>query len=237
MKQAESNLRFDRTGLSASVEPRAIFSRWTVLGENPHRRHGKVLCRCSCGIEREVLVQNLLTGRSSSCGCVSRECSYAAVKPGTIFGKWTVLGENPHTRHGKVLCRCECGTDKKVFVSNLLMGLSKSCGCTLRFFPGMVQGKLYVIGHPWLDSLGRKRVKCYCECGRTYYPRTDDLYHGRIHSCRCFHFTSEYRLKMKEMAASVQRGDQNKAVDFRDIHGPRKPITLSLPILSLSKSL
>jgi len=236
MQQTGGNLRFDRIAVSTTVKPGTIFGKWTVLGENPNKRHGKVLCRCRCGIEREVLVQNLLAGRSSSCGCVSRECS-DAVKPGADFVKWTVLGENPHTRHGMVLCRCVCGVEKMVFVSNLLMGLSKSCGCTLKLFPGMVQGKLYVIGHPWLDSLGRKRVKCYCECGRTYYPRTDDLYHGRIHSCRCFHFTSEYRLKMKEMAVSVQRGDQNKAVDFKDIQGLRKPITLSLPIPSLSKSL
>ncbi|MCK5133886.1 MAG: hypothetical protein KAR40_17260 [Candidatus Sabulitectum sp.] len=183
----------------------AIFNLWTVLSENPHKRHGKVLCRCSCGTEREVFVHNLLSGRSTSCGCGSQE-SRDTVKPGAVFGKWTVLGENPHTRHGMVLCRCTCGVEKMVFVSNLLKGLSKSCGCTPQFAPGMMQGRLYVIGYPWLDSLGRKRVKCYCECSRTYFPRTDDLYHGQIHSCRCFHFRSEYRLRMKETAIASQRG-------------------------------
>ena len=216
MQQSKITEESMRTNSRIPVRPGAIFNQWTVLGENPHKRHGMVLCRCSCGTEREVFVQNLLSGRSTNCGCASQECS-DTVKPGAVFGKWTVRGENPHTRHGMVLCRCACGVEKMVIVSNLLMGLSKSCGCTPRFAPGMMQGQLYVIGHPWLDSMGRKRVKCYCECGRTYFPRTDDLYHGRIHSCRCFHFRSEYRLRMKEKAVASQRGvslDSNNGFGF-----------------------
>jgi len=123
-----------------------------------------------------------------------------SVEPGAIFGKWTVLEQNPHKRHGKVLCRCACGREKKVFVSNLRSGLSRSCGCCNHVEPGMVQGKLTVQGYPWTDSNGRSRVKCRCECGKIYYPRTDDLVHGKIQSCRCAFFTPEYRLKMREMA-------------------------------------
>ena len=130
--------------------------------------------------------------------------AHIPIKPGAIFGKWTVLEENPHKRHGKVLCRCECGRERKVFVSNLLSGLSTSCGCPKEYVPGMMQGKLFVDGYPWLDFKGRRRVKCICGCGRTYFPRTDDLFHGKIESCRCFHFTPEYRLKMREMALQRQ---------------------------------
>lgn len=46
------------------------FGEWTVIkaysstsGTKP-----KSLCRCSCGVEREVLNQNLTNGKSSSCG-------------------------------------------------------------------------------------------------------------------------------------------------------------------------
>ncbi len=116
----------------ASVQAGVVFSNWTVLGENPHKRHGKVLCKCSCGTEREVLVSNLVAGRSLSCGCSFRY-NATFIESGSIFGKWTVLGQNPHTRHGLVLCRCICGVEKMVFVNNLLTGLSKSCGCTRRF--------------------------------------------------------------------------------------------------------
>jgi len=125
---------------------------------------------------------------------------YTPVEQGAIFGKWTVLERNPHKRHGKVLCRCVCGTEKKVYVSNLRSGLSKSCGCPTAILPGMVQGKLHIHGYPWIDSKGRKRVKCLCDCGRTYFPRTDDLLHGKIQACRCAHFSAEYRQKMREIA-------------------------------------
>jgi hypothetical protein len=131
-----------------------------------------------------------------------RICCPQIVEPGAVFGKWTVIGKNPHSRHGKVLCRCACGREKKVFVSNLLSGLSTSCCCPPKVVPGMMQGKLFVVGHPWIDSKGRKRVKCYCECGRTYFPRTDDLVHAYIQSCRCFLFQPEYRLSMREKAVA-----------------------------------
>jgi hypothetical protein len=56
------------------------FGRWTVISEPlKHKRtDGKKVriyywCRCICGVERKVLQQNLLNGRSESCGCWNRE--------------------------------------------------------------------------------------------------------------------------------------------------------------------
>ncbi len=49
---------------------------------------------------------------------------------GQRFGRWHIIGVAP--KHGKsnyVLCRCACGTEKEVCLSNLLSGKSKSCGC------------------------------------------------------------------------------------------------------------
>jgi len=40
------------------------------------RRHDKMqqfLCHCDCGVEAQVIAQNLRRGNSKSCGCVSRE--------------------------------------------------------------------------------------------------------------------------------------------------------------------
>lgn len=46
-------------------------SRWTVLWELDVR-NGKRFClaRCECGTRREVNLNNILTGRSLSCGCL-----------------------------------------------------------------------------------------------------------------------------------------------------------------------
>lgn len=50
------------------------FGRWLVVARAPSRgRCSMWLCRCDCGIEREVMTQTLRNGQSSSCGCYSRE--------------------------------------------------------------------------------------------------------------------------------------------------------------------
>ena len=46
------------------------FGQWIVIALAPSRGyHTYSLCRCQCGTEKEVKMCNLLTGRSSSCGC------------------------------------------------------------------------------------------------------------------------------------------------------------------------
>lgn len=53
---------------------------------------------------------------------------------GQRFGRWTVTTEGP--RRGKYVrrwsCRCDCGGEGLVSQSNLLRGVSKSCGCLMR---------------------------------------------------------------------------------------------------------
>jgi hypothetical protein len=53
---------------------------------------------------------------------------------GRTFGMWTVLpdsyrfdNQNPNAR--SVECRCECGTVRRVLISNLHGGMSRGCGC------------------------------------------------------------------------------------------------------------
>lgn len=50
---------------------------------------------------------------------------------GSEFGRWTVIEPGkPGVR--TVLCRCACGTEKRVGVDNLRLGKSQSCGCIRR---------------------------------------------------------------------------------------------------------
>ena len=53
------------------------FNHWTVLGFGSQK---KLLCRCVCGAEQEVLRQNLQTGISKSCGCKKAEMISSANK-------------------------------------------------------------------------------------------------------------------------------------------------------------
>lgn len=48
----------------------------------------------------------------------------------TRYGRWTVTGDAPAIQWNKrVVCVCDCGTEKVVNLNNLRRGLSKSCGC------------------------------------------------------------------------------------------------------------
>lgn len=51
------------------------FGRWVVLAFTGRDRNGqnRWLCRCDCGVEREVTGTNLRRGLSQSCGCLQRE--------------------------------------------------------------------------------------------------------------------------------------------------------------------
>jgi hypothetical protein len=70
---------------------------------------------------------------SRSCGCLkneliaarSREQRKHRLTPGDKFAKWTVL--DPGGR--SALCRCDCGTERRVVTAHLVNGLSRSCGC------------------------------------------------------------------------------------------------------------
>lgn len=50
------------------------FGAWLVIKEIENNRSGRqFLCKCDCGVERVVNYSNLLSKRSSSCGCTPRK--------------------------------------------------------------------------------------------------------------------------------------------------------------------
>ena len=50
---------------------------------------------------------------------------------GQIFGRLTVVKrvENSKSGHTRWLCLCECGNEVIVYSTNLIRGITKSCGC------------------------------------------------------------------------------------------------------------
>ena len=69
-----------------------------------------------------------------------------------MFGRWEIIREIPGSKRGKkYLCRCECGTERKVLASSLRSGRSKSCGCS-KTKHGMSHSKIY---RAWVDMIQR----------------------------------------------------------------------------------
>lgn len=109
-----------------NIKPGDTFGEWTV---SKMLDDGYVLCRCSCGVERPVYRSSLINGNSVSCGHAKKSNNLKRKQAefiGKTFGKWTVL-DVPSSQY--LLCRCSCGTIRKILLSSIISGCSKSCGC------------------------------------------------------------------------------------------------------------
>lgn len=97
------------------------FGEWEVLY---HTKGRMWMCRCSCGVVKEVQDYTLKAGKSKSCG---HKKTLDII--GKTFNDLTVL---EYLGGKKYLCECACGNKKEVFKSNLISGSTKSCGCKMK---------------------------------------------------------------------------------------------------------
>lgn len=123
---------------------------------------------------------------------------------GQKFGRWTVLErtESLNNHDTTWLCRCDCGTERRVLAKNLRNGRSKSCGCykdeissqlmaqrnrdNALDLRGQKYGKLTPL-EPTEQRLSSSVVwKCLCDCGNITYVSVDNL-RGQhpVRSCGC----------------------------------------------------
>lgn len=92
------------------------------------------LCDCDCGRKHICSMSNLLTGHTTSCGCVSGSKCWDGRRTnlvGSRFGNLIVLEMFYGYKNGQTCCRClcDCGNETTVYASNLRSGRSMSCGC------------------------------------------------------------------------------------------------------------
>jgi hypothetical protein len=126
-----------------------VFGKLTVIKQvddyiTPKgKHHAQWLCECSCAEHNRVVViqNNLVKGKTASCGCLNKNNSnMVRVKEdltGRIFGRLTVIKqvEDYITSKGEHkaqwLCECNCELHSQVIVLgyNLKNGHTQSCGC------------------------------------------------------------------------------------------------------------
>ncbi len=133
---------------------------------------------------------------------------------GKRFGRLTVIEFDKRTKNiskkGKVYysyywkCKCDCGNEKSVLLSNLIKGISKSCGClekelreernkkrlenNFEDLTGKRFGKLTAIKMiRKADSQGQTREfwECKCDCGNTNIVLKNHLMKNQVISCGC----------------------------------------------------
>lgn len=208
---------------------KATFGRLSVVGwgdwyVSPSKQKiRRVVCVCTCGNHKSILPGNLRNGHAASCGCLRREahhCRGRVRKPldllesmggRTRFGRLTPVawGElEPYGNNGKrlrrVVCKCDCGTLKKVEAGSLRAGVTRSCGCLridvpytrtpealMKVLGGKTEfGNLRVLGWGDRETLGESgrevnRALCECACGNILNVRPGSLRSGSSRSCGC----------------------------------------------------
>lgn len=163
------------------------FSNWTVI-EYSHRTKGRkhiFKCRCKCGTVKVVYKDNLVYGKSKSCGCLKGVQEDII---GEKYGRLTILELTNERRFGNkvISCLCDCGKEHKVSVNELKSGSIKSCGCSNKpNLIGLKFGKLKVSKESKQKVYGKRYWKCVCQCGNSIEVSTNSLMSGNTKSCGC----------------------------------------------------
>ena len=169
------------------------FGRWTVMYKATSKPHLKWHCKCECGNEKDVRDCHLKSGKSQSCGCLSRELASKRNLEdltGLKFGRLKVLERtenycSPKGEHQtKWRCICDCGKEVNATTHDLKSGHTKSCGCYNRERLWQSHKKYndyeiqedYVIMYTFkneiflvdLDDFWRVRKYCWCKNKQGY---------------------------------------------------------------------
>lgn len=109
---------------------------------------------------------------------------------GSRYSSLIVLGKDK-TKHGRVLCKCDCGNVTSVMTYDVKNGHTKSCGCmknkpTFEDLSGRRFGRLVAI-RPVGRRVGRSNMnwECACDCGNVSSVSSSDLKSLHIQSCGC----------------------------------------------------
>ena len=110
---------------------------------------------------------------------------------GRVFTRWTVIKD---TGEDKVLCRCECGTERWVKRDNLKRGVSRSCGCLRKeefhekfrkVQVGQVYGRLTIKRLIGRDHNKKLVWEAECSCGNIVNVTSEVVRSGQARSCGC----------------------------------------------------
>tara|TARA_R110002020_G_scaffold437841_2_gene648164 strand:+ start:548 stop:1324 length:777 start_codon:yes stop_codon:yes gene_type:complete len=174
------------------------YNYWTVLGDAVKtsvadgQRRQYVYCKCVCTRRQYVRKDDLLSGKSKSCGC-SKSLEISKIE-GEKFNSWTILEvKDIRGGHRYATCQCDCGHIRDVRLWAVKSGQSKACGCTrkggrtiLTDIIGEEFGHLVALEVDHTHEKYGAFWKCLCKiCGNETVVQRSNLINGTVSSCGC----------------------------------------------------
>ena len=183
------------------------------------------ICRCDCGNILSIPKPRLQKRKEYGCEKCKKKNFNKYI--GQKINSWTILEYIESER--KFICKCECGTIKRVNCYNLINNQSKDCGCgrrnkmseirSIESLVGQIFGKLTVIEEIGKNKYGKTICKCKCECGNETKVLSNSLRTGHTLSCGCTksYQPCEIKMYLEDLGYKVQmekRMNLNKEIAY-----------------------
>lgn len=122
-------------------------------------------CTCECGNKVVVLGNNIVRGKTKSCGCGRFKPAINRIdRTGQKYNMLTCIMSEKKDGALYWLCRCDCGRETWVRGSNLVSGAVKSCGCIMDH-----QNRVHGMSHTRIHRIWSKmQERCYNANKDTY---------------------------------------------------------------------
>jgi len=186
-----------------------------VLADTDKRKNGYMvwICLCDCGEQILLDTRTLQRGTVQDCGCLTKVNPRQRDLSGQRFGSLTALNPtDDRDLKGTTIwkCRCDCGKETAVSLTQLVRGEKKSCGClekttenrdtqcqleeansssggkrrAARELQGERFGELTVLEYAGKKN-GQNYWHCRCDCGKETTVRENYLLTGKTKSYGC----------------------------------------------------
>ena len=108
------------------------YGKLLVVGEAPSSKWGsrKHLCRCDCGVEKQILDNCLRRGMTKTCGKCKKDSPVLISLQGKVFGSLKVIRKTDKKYHGEMIWECMCSCGKSVLMASRRLRTADypSCG-------------------------------------------------------------------------------------------------------------
>lgn len=121
-----------------------VFNNLTIISDAEDRiseagnMSRRVVCQCICGTIKQQVLGNVINNRVTSCGCERPMAHNFIDYTGKRFGHLTIIDARfsklVRGDSRKVLCQCDCGKTKNIYMAAIVAGKIKTCGCFMGFF-------------------------------------------------------------------------------------------------------
>lgn len=168
-------------------------------------------CQCDCGNKKWIRADNITSKKhpTRSCGCLAKETLFKAKDiSGKRFGR--LIAIKPTKERDKYTssviweCKCDCGNNKKVSLSDLRDGGVLSCGCIKKEYMvkhgkeiGAIHVKTRIIEDTNIQVIGTDKLtkSNTSGCKGVSYQASRDKWIAQICFKKKYYFLGRYNKK------------------------------------------